>query len=34
MDIGVEDKDVQTVRYKISSRDILSNMWNIANILK
>ena len=30
---GVGDEEVQTVRYKISYKDILYNMGNIANIL-
>ena len=31
--IRVGDEEVQTIRYKISYKDILHNMGNIANIL-
>jgi len=30
---GVEESEVQTIRYKISYKDILYNMGNTANIL-
>ena len=30
--IGVEDQEVQTITYKISYKDILYNVGNIANI--
>ena len=31
--IGIEEQEVQTVMYKISYKDILQNLGNIANIL-
>ena len=33
MILGQDDREVQTIRYKISYKDILYNTENIANIL-